>query len=1018
MKLVKGETLTALLQARSDPRAGQRRFLSQFLQACQAMAYAHSRGVVHRDLKPSNLMVGSYGEVMILDWGFAKVLSRGGIADEKRASLYRDDVTRIETVRSGGGAESIQGSVMGTPAYMPPEQALGNIDDLDKRSDVFSLGAVLCEILTGTPPYGTDANEVVLRAARGNVDEACERLDACGAEDGLVSVCKTCLAPLRKDRHQDAKALADAIEGHLTAMEERARRREETALRNRKRAAKAEADAAAQRSAAEAARTKAAEERARAEKARNEARYARDAVAQTRRVRKQVLAIAGALLGVILVGGGAYVVKRNLREARIREVREALEAGLDKAQRFQSEDKLSEAVVAARQALDVGQQGEGDPTTLVLAEELIASLEATQRARADHAAKRERERVLRAALEPCRSRRSEIFDATATDAMYGAALRAHGIDLANDVQAVAEVVRACLDPEPVIDALDDWAWLRRVRLSGQRRDWDRPLRVAAAADDDPWRNDVRAAVLSQRTGRVRSLAGTDPAQLPVASARLLAMALALVGDNDGAVEFLGRAQLRHAGDPLLLSLLVYHDSGSRLTRQAAVRHATALVTLRPDVAEFRIEAASVEGRAGALNLALKDCRAALALDARLPEAHRLLARLLERNGDRDDALSAWRAAVALDPESGRTQARLGLALLHRRDLVAALRMCRRAAALEPDDADVQLALAKAALANRNLSDARAACKAALRVGGDDPQVRRALGLVFLAAKQVGEARREMNEALRLAPADPFVHNCLGLVLMSEKDFAGAQAAFTKAAGAQGPPRAAAWANLGALWLARGDLKASVNACREAIAQASRLSAGPWSDGFTVGGRNPLDESIAVLRAVIRRNDNYAYAHHRLGVALAKKGQYMSAIRECQEALVLEPDYGYCLQTLAWIYASCPMKSYRNPKMALELAERLAKLESSPQTDTLQILGLARYRMRNYEGAVDALENSVQARAGGDAWDWYFLAMGRWQLGNKKTARRWLAKAQAWTDENAPRDAKLQRFRAEAEELIE
>ncbi|MHC4818461.1 MAG: tetratricopeptide repeat protein, partial [Planctomycetota bacterium] len=248
--------------------------------------------------------------------------------------------------------------------------------------------------------------------------------------------------------------------------------------------------------------------------------------------------------------------------------------------------------------------------------------------------------------------------------------------------------------------------------------------------------------------------------------------------------------------------------------------------------------------------------------------------------------------------------------------------------------------------------------------------------------------------------------------------AGAQAAFTKAAGAQGPPRAAAWANLGALWLARGDLKASVNACREAIAQASRLSAGPWSDGFTVGGRNPLDESIAVLRAVIRRNDNYAYAHHRLGVALAKKGQYMSAIRECQEALVLEPDYGYCLQTLAWIYASCPMKSYRNPKMALELAERLAKLESYPQTDTLQILGLARYRMRNYEGAVDALENSVQARAGGDAWDWYFLAMGRWQLGNKKTARRWLAKAQAWTDENAPRDAKLQRFRAEAEELIE
>ena len=115
------------------------------LQVCQTLAYAHAKGVIHRDLKPANIMVGSFGEVQVMDWGLAKVLPRGGVTDDEGAGRVRHD-TVIRTGWTGTGAELSQaGSVMGTPAYMPPEQASGDIDRLDERADVFALGSILCE---------------------------------------------------------------------------------------------------------------------------------------------------------------------------------------------------------------------------------------------------------------------------------------------------------------------------------------------------------------------------------------------------------------------------------------------------------------------------------------------------------------------------------------------------------------------------------------------------------------------------------------------------------------------------------------------------------------------------------------------------------------------------------------------------------------------------------------------------------------------------------------------------------
>jgi WD40 repeat protein len=220
MKLVEGRTLASLLEARGDPSEGREGLLGVFAQVCQAMAYAHQRGVVHRDLKPANVMVGSFGEVQVMDWGFAKVLSAEAKPEVEEPA--GGDRAAVFTCQQEQGWASQDGSVMGTPRYMPPEQAQGRVGEIDKRTDVFGLGAMLCEILTGQPPYdgGTD-KEVYEKAVRGDLADALARLDGCGADAALRDLARRCLPADPASRPSDAGAVAEAIAGYLASLQER-----------------------------------------------------------------------------------------------------------------------------------------------------------------------------------------------------------------------------------------------------------------------------------------------------------------------------------------------------------------------------------------------------------------------------------------------------------------------------------------------------------------------------------------------------------------------------------------------------------------------------------------------------------------------------------------------------------------------------------------------------------------------------------------------------------------------------
>jgi serine/threonine protein kinase len=205
MKLIKGRTLADLLKERAAPSADLPRFLSIFEAVCQAVGYAHAKGVIHRDLKPANVMVGAFGEVQVMDWGLAKT---PGPPDGDRLPTDDPPGTVIDPGRDPD-SHTQAGSLMGTPAYMPPEQAKGEVEKIDQRADVFALGAVLCEVLTGQPPYVGSFAEVKAQAVMGLTGPALGRLDAVRSGREMLDLCRVCMQTDRDLRPKDAIAVVE-----------------------------------------------------------------------------------------------------------------------------------------------------------------------------------------------------------------------------------------------------------------------------------------------------------------------------------------------------------------------------------------------------------------------------------------------------------------------------------------------------------------------------------------------------------------------------------------------------------------------------------------------------------------------------------------------------------------------------------------------------------------------------------------------------------------------------------------
>jgi serine/threonine protein kinase len=208
MKRVEGMVLTDWLDGRAGSPAHRFETIQLFLKICDTMAFAHSRGVIHRDLKPRNIMVGTYGEVLVMDWGLAKAL--GGAARDHEAGA---GPTRIS---SGSDHETVAGTSVGSPAYMSPEQALGQVELVDHRSDVYGLGVILYEMLAAVSPYVRgEVRRTLAQVASGSWTPLDMQPAGRALPRRLVAVVHRAMALRQDERYQHVSELAADLRAFL-----------------------------------------------------------------------------------------------------------------------------------------------------------------------------------------------------------------------------------------------------------------------------------------------------------------------------------------------------------------------------------------------------------------------------------------------------------------------------------------------------------------------------------------------------------------------------------------------------------------------------------------------------------------------------------------------------------------------------------------------------------------------------------------------------------------------------------
>jgi serine/threonine protein kinase len=683
MKLIKGRTLDAMLRDRPDAAADRGRFLAAFEQACQAVAYAHSRHVIHRDLKPANVMVGAFGEVQVMDWGLAKVLAdRSAPAPPPDGDAEQRLATEIRSARDTEGSETQAGSVLGTPAYMPPEQAIGAVEQVDARSDVFGLGAILAVILTGRPPYvGGDAESIRMLAARGKLAECFALLDVSGAESDLVALCKRCLSPERDDRPADARGVAAAVAGLRAAAEERARQAELDRVRAEAERAQAEAEARAQR--------------------------------QKRRTQ---LAIAAGVLGLVVVGGGGWLAVRGQAQARRADADRVASVALGRAEQLVSQAVAIDAGEVAP-AIESGRLWEQAEAAIRQAEEALAgagdaALSARVKDRAASVrsglARARRDAALLATLEAARGAyegtAGKYTDRRGAVRLYRAALAAAGLPALAEPEKLAAAVRA----EPpglrtaLIRALDNWAIALQFPLDP---DAERVRNAVGLLDTDPFRQKIRAAVATRERAALARLAETPGlGALPPETADLLMRSLFGFHHYDqetnaklvpilrklrerrpsdlAVLTNLSQALSESSSDPARIeeatgcdwaavaahpeSALAHYCLGVRLKYDpdAAEPHYLKALELNPRFTFAMINLGAIRERNGDLAGAERWFRKAAETDPQFPKPHINLGGLLERRGDLSGAEAKYRKALELDP--GNEQAGTWLARVQRR----------------------------------------------------------------------------------------------------------------------------------------------------------------------------------------------------------------------------------------------------------------------------------------------------------------------------------------------------------------
>lgn len=819
MKLIKGHTLADLLSDRSDPSHDRGRFVAAFEQVCQAVACAHAHAVIHRDLKPQNVMVGKFGEVQVMDWGLAKVLTDR--ADERSDADpgATAAASAVKSLRDTDDQLTQAGVVLGTPAYMPPEQAIGAVDQIDRRSDVFGLGGILAAILTGSPPFAAETSEGVRQmAARGKVDDCFARLDASGADPGLVDLCKRCLSPEKSDRPADADAVARAVAALRAAADERARQAELARVRSEGEAAAAEVRAAEYR----------------------------------RRARLR-LALAVAVGLLVTVGGvSAWYLDRQataqeqerIRQADARErervererteeaaratARQNLEAVLDRAAAALREDHLPAAAIA----LDRG----ADLLTPAFSTALVQR-HGTLRKELTTAAELDRVWSRASAVlpdnVPGQARRTSEglrFDDAAARTGYPAALAARGFNVeTGDLDDLAGNISRSPIRDRIVAALDDWLPVAHPE------DRSRLCDLLARVDPHPARTAIR---------RAHTEPGTLSAALesPPADALRVAARAATAGSaaDPRAWAVLQTAATRHADDfrVLYAADVTAHGAGRPAD---AVGYLRAAAALRPDNLAAVYTLGSVLYPSGRLDEGAGYLLRAIELDTGFAPAYIGLADAIKNGANHTPAVAHFERAIGRDPNSAMGHFGLGMTL---RD--------------------------------RDSRKAEKAFERSIELDGAFAPAHNYLGYVL---DRVADRDRRINcyrKAIELDPTFAFPHYNLGNALQAKGDREAAEAEYRTALKLF-PEHAFSHFSLGDLLARQGKSAEAAEHWQAAIRFNPAFTPAYVPLGRNLHQANKPMEAAAVFAEYVQRSPSDFNGYDGLVRALARQGRHAAVV---------------------------------------------------------------------------------------------------------------------------------------------
>ncbi len=544
---------------------------------------------------------------------------------------------------------------------------------------MFGLGAILCEVLTGRPPYiGSTREQVRARAAHGDLADALGRLDACGVDADLIDLARGCLAAEPERRPRSAGEVARRSTAYRDGVQERLRAAEW---------ARVEAQARAE------------EEEKRRLVADDLAREARARAEGERKRRRLTAALAASVLVTAGLIGGGWTFLARQQAMRLAATTRAVTGALADVDRLRGQAqsaapgdlaRWSEAMGAARRARDLLAEGEADDALRARVTAVLDELEREQAAAAERAAEVERDRTLLGQLETIRGNRSEHWDPKQTDADYAAAFRAFGIDPDQiDPEEAGRRIARRSEPVELASYLDDWAEQRRkARDRGDEATWRRLLAAAQAADRHPWRVALRDQIGGNDLETLRRLADDRnelEAQSPT-SLVLLAVALIGRGDRERAERVLRCAWRLGPGDFWVNHELgeVHKIEGHYTRPDEAIRFRSAAVAIRPRSFAAHNSLGIALKDARKLEEAAAEFRAALRLRPDFAYARNNLGNILAEQGKPEEAMAEYREAMRLQPDYAEPHDGLGNALCDQERPAEAVPEYREALRLKPD----------------------------------------------------------------------------------------------------------------------------------------------------------------------------------------------------------------------------------------------------------------------------------------------------------------------------------------------